>query len=106
LGGTLAGIVACVRHPDDSAEVEVEVDYRSVVALEPEKMAAVVDDHAAPATLTLVRKARGAESHKGGAVFPEGSPGDVCITSWLVGSDDPSACNTAFNPGDPKVACP
>ena len=47
--------------------------------------------------LTLVRKARLREKHKGGLVWNEGDDGDVCLTSWLTGdydegAADPTAC--------------
>ena len=52
---------------------EIDQDYESVVGLEPEVLSAVVSDRGAdPERLTLVRKARGLESHKGGALFREG----------------------------------
>ena len=76
---------------------EVEQDYQSVVALEPEIMNAVVADHGAhPERLTLVRKARGTESHKGGALVREGDAQDVCLTSWLAGAADTAKCNDAL----------
>ncbi|HEX4473931.1 MAG TPA: hypothetical protein VH142_02570 [Polyangiaceae bacterium] len=96
--------VACGRSttPD-----EILADYRSVVGLEPEIMSEVVASGGKdPERLTLIRKMNGTESHKGGTVFAIGSNGDLCVRGWLTGSDDPSACNNAFNPGDPFVACP
>lgn len=50
-----------------------------------------------PERLTLVRKARLREKHKGGLVWNEGDPGDVCLINWLTGVYDkgdvePSAC--------------
>ena len=75
---------------------EVEQDYQSVVALEPELTSRVVIDHGAhPERLTLVRKARGTESHKGGALMQQGDVQDVCITSWLAGSTDVASCDAA-----------
>jgi hypothetical protein len=75
---------------------ELLSDYRSLVGLEPELMAAVVASGGArPERLTLVRKARGAESHTGGSVFPEGGYGDLCLTSWISGQVDIAACNNA-----------
>jgi hypothetical protein len=41
-----------------------------------------------PSRLTLVRKARLTEKHKGGKVFPIGSDGDQCITKWMKGDYD------------------
>ena len=83
---------------------EVEADYQSAVGLEPEVMAEVVESEADPGRLTLVRKARGAESHKGGTVFPEGSFGDLCLVSWVKGAVDGPSCNNTFI-GAPKATC-
>jgi hypothetical protein len=76
---------------------EVDEDYQSVVALEPEVMSSVIADHGAhPERLTLVRKARGTESHKGGALITPGDAQDACITSWLAGSADGASCKAAL----------
>lgn len=50
-----------------------------------------------PEKLTVIRKARLREKHKGGLVWNEGDDGDVCLTSWLTGAYDdgaiePTAC--------------
>ena len=45
-----------------------------------------------PELLTFVRKARGLEAHKGGVLITPGDPQDVCITSWLAGATNPTAC--------------
>jgi hypothetical protein len=77
---------------------EVTQDFDSVVGLEPEVMSQVVASGGAnPGRLTFVRKARGTESHKGGAVVVPGDPRDVCITTWLQGHADASACAAALN---------
>lgn len=76
---------------------EVAQDYDSVAGLEPEIMSQVVASGGAdPERLTLYRKARGLESHKGGAVIAQGDPRDVCITTWLQGRADASACTAAL----------
>jgi hypothetical protein len=70
--------------------------YRSLVGLEPTVMSAVVEGHGAhPELLTFVRKARGLEAHKGGALITPGDDQDVCITSWLAGQTDLNACSNA-----------
>jgi hypothetical protein len=72
-------------------------DYDSVVGLEPEMMSQVVASGGSdPERLTFVRKARGTESHKGGAVIAVGDPRDVCITTWLEGHTRASACTAAL----------
>jgi|HubBroStandDraft_6_1064221.scaffolds.fasta_scaffold729458_2 hypothetical protein len=71
--------------------------YRSLVGLEPVVMSEVVDGHGAhPELLTFVRKARGLEAHKGGALITPGDDQDVCITSWLAGHTDLGACSNAI----------
>ena len=76
---------------------EVTQDFTSVVGLEPEIMSAVVASGGAdPERLTFVRKARGTESHKGGAVVVVGDARDVCMTTWLKGSADATACAAAL----------
>jgi hypothetical protein len=77
---------------------EYQETYRSLVALEPAVMSFVVDDGAKhPELLTFVRKSRGEESHKGGTIVNPGDPQDVCITSWLEGNTDSTACNMAVS---------
>jgi hypothetical protein len=77
---------------------EVKANYDSVVGLEPEVMSAVVEDGGAnPERLTLVRKARGTENHKGGALIVVGDAQDRCLTSWLAGALAQGACLAALN---------
>ncbi len=81
-------LVPTCNTPDENAQ-----DYASVVDLEPETMSAVVGGGGAhPEMLTVVRKARGAEAHKGGAVWSQGDDADTCFTSWLAGTADAAAC--------------
>lgn len=74
---------------------EYDLTFRSLVALEPFKMDAVAKGAQKPDSLTLVRKARGTEAHKGGAMNPIGSDADRCLVSWLSGAIDTAACNAA-----------
>jgi hypothetical protein len=77
-----------------ATSAELLADYRSAVGLEPELTSAVFESGGQhPERLTLVRKARGSESHTGGAVFPQGSRGDLCLVSWLQGQVDVASCN-------------
>ncbi len=76
----------------DTSVDEIDQNYLSLIALEPEAMAAVLDG-ASPSKLTLVQKARGAQAHKGNAPLRAGTPGDLCITSWLTGAVDTAACD-------------
>jgi hypothetical protein len=76
---------------------ELEQDYRSVVALEPELMAAVVAQHGAhPERLTLVRKPFGLEDHAGGTLMKAGDDQANCLLSWLSESVDTTACQDAL----------
>lgn len=75
---------------------ETDATYRAVVRLEPEPMAAVVREAGrAPERLSIVRKARGAERHKGLALWAPGDDADRCLTSWLAGATDVDACRRA-----------
>lgn len=91
---------------------EVDQDYQSVIGLEPEAMGQVVASGGAnPDSLTMVRKARGIESHKGGQIWNEGDDSDTCLVSWLSGKPDAGACErglAAAVPGgstNPVVGC-
>jgi hypothetical protein len=76
---------------------EHQATYRSLVGLEPTVMSTVVADHGAhPELLTFVRKARGLEAHKGGVLITPGDDQDVCITTWLAGQTDVTACANAI----------
>src|SRR6202042_1517172 len=84
---------------------EHQATYRSLVGLEPTVMSEVVASHGAdPDLLTFVRKARGEEAHKGGALIMPGDEQAVCITSWLAGATDTIACAGAISePAFPPV---
>lgn len=70
---------------------EVSQDYDSLVGLEPELLGGVVAG-GDPSALTLVRKARGAEAHKGGTIWAAGDDSDTCLVGWLQGDLKPAAC--------------
>lgn len=71
---------------------ELEDNYRSICALEPELVAQVYAKKSSPDVLTIMRKARLREKHKGGLLWNKGESGDVCMTNWLTGSTDMSPC--------------
>lgn len=76
---------------------EYEASYRSLVGLEPAVMSAVVNGGGAhPELLTFIRKARGWDAHKGGALVTPGDDQDNCMTSWLAGNADQTACQNAI----------
>ena len=80
-----------------TTNAELDLSYRSVIALEPEIMNAVRADHGAnPERLTLVRKARGLEKHKGETLMTAGDDQDKCLVSWLGGATDADACTRAL----------
>lgn len=81
---------------EETTPFEHDANHRSVVMLEPETLSKVwLEGGRGAERLTLVRKARGAEAHKGGAVFPQGDTGDQCLLSWLSGGIDFEACEVA-----------
>lgn len=76
---------------------EVDANYAAVLGIEPEVMREVVADRGAePERLTLIRKARGTEHHKGNSPAPAGSDRDLCLVSWLSGAVDTAACTRAL----------
>lgn len=76
-----------------TTDAEIDDNYRSLCGLEPELVARVVKGELDPAGLTVVRKARLREKHKGGLIWNEGEPGDVCLVSWLQGTPIASKCD-------------
>ncbi len=81
----------------NTTEAEFDATFRSVVGLEPAVMSAVVQGKGQhPELLTLVRKPRGWDSHKGGVLITPGDDQDNCITSWLAGQTDTNACTQAI----------
>ncbi len=90
---------------------EVAQDYGSVVGLEPETLSEVAAGADAGA-LTMVRKARGTEAHKGGQVWTQGDDSDTCLVSWLAGHPSTTSCATGLAsvlPGgsaNPLTQCP
>ncbi len=82
-----------------TTDTEAQLTYHSVVGLEPEIMSEVVRDGGRdPQRLTMIRKARGTEAHKGLKRMSVGDPLDVCITSWLAGTVNKDACIKAAPP--------
>lgn len=74
---------------------EVAQTYVSVIGLEPEVMNTVASG-GDPGTLTMIRKARGTEAHKGEKIWSTGDDSDLCLTAWLTGAPNPAACNRAL----------
>jgi hypothetical protein len=80
---------------------ELNANYTAVCGVEPEKTAEQVNTLGQSAeTLLVVRKARGTEGHKGGAIVNQGDPGDRCIVDWLRGvplADLAASCQGALD---------
>jgi hypothetical protein len=83
------------RRYDRGTEEDVQT-YDSVVGLEPENVSAVASG-ADPSLLTMVRKARGTESHKGGQIWTTGDDSDLCLTTWLQGDPSTGDCESAVS---------
>jgi hypothetical protein len=68
----------------NTAADEYTDTYESLVGLEPAVMTQVVQSGGAnPDLLTVVRKARGEEEHKGGKLWDAGAIEDLCVAQWL-----------------------
>jgi hypothetical protein len=81
---------------EPTTEVEYEANYEAVIGLQPEMMSLVVSGAESPEALMLLRKPLQLERHKGGAVFESGDDAYTCITSWLAGHVDFTACSKAL----------
>jgi hypothetical protein len=83
---------------------EYDESYWSVIGLEPEIIGQVVREAgAAPERLTLVRKARQLEKHKGGTLMMPGDARDRCLLSWLAGGIDAAACTVGKDVARPEA---
>lgn len=70
---------------------EVERNYFAVCGLEPEKMQFVTSGEETADTLTLIRKPRLTERHKGGRIWNEGKAEDRCLVNWIEGDYEEGA---------------
>ncbi len=78
---------------EPTTQAELFDNYLSLIGLEPELLDAVVAKTGSPDTLTLVRKPRLREKHKGGLIWNPSDPGDLCLIKWLTGSEDTAPCD-------------
>jgi hypothetical protein len=78
---------------EPTTQAELFDNYLSVIGLEPELLDAVVAKKGLPDTLTLVRKPRLREKHKGGLIWNPSDPGDLCLLNWLTGIADTAPCD-------------
>ncbi|NUO48857.1 MAG: hypothetical protein HOV80_08375 [Polyangiaceae bacterium] len=76
--------------------VEINENRFSACGLEPEIMDNVVAGRDVPESLTLIKKPRLIEAHKGGQQLAEGSLADTCIISWIQGAVNEAACDRAL----------
>lgn len=72
---------------------ELKDNFESMCGLEPEIMTRVVKKKEEPESLTLVRKPRLLEKHKGGLLWNKGDDGDACLLNWIAGKDDTAPCD-------------
>jgi hypothetical protein len=87
---------------DPTTDLEYLSTYVSLVGLEPETLSEVVSLQADPNQLSLVRKTRGIEHHKGGQRARTGDSLDRCIVLWLIGKFDPDPCADVINAPRPN----
>jgi hypothetical protein len=79
-----------------TTDAELAENYRGVVGLEPEVITAVVASGGTNVQrLSLFRKGRGLDNHKGGVRMSAGDPLDKCLVSWLAGKLDTASCDAA-----------
>jgi len=90
--GTDAGYYPGGLTPTTTAELTE--NYQAMAGLEPELFDLVVAKKDQPEALTLVRKPRLLEKHKGGLVWNKGDDGDQCVINWLTGVKDTTPCDT------------
>lgn len=78
---------------EPTTDAEYQASFTSLTWLEPEALDAVVTSSGQdPERLSLVRKARGTDHHKGGVQMQSGDALDRCLLSWLSGALDADAC--------------
>ena len=100
-GGTR---LATTDNPEapQTTPAEAALDYEAVMGLEPEVMRAFIESgRKDPTRLTLLRKARNDEAHKGGKRLAPGDPADTCLVSWLTATVDTGACTSAASERNP-----
>lgn len=100
LGNGASRLEATATPRDPTTAAEHAANYQSFVALEPEKMADVAASKGAKmGDLTVVRKGRGDEEHKGGKRIVAGDDADKCLVSWFNGTLAPAS------DAGPKTSC-
>jgi hypothetical protein len=80
---------------------EQNENYRSIVALEPEKMTNIIKSipNGDPFTLLILEKPLNRESHKGGPVISKDDATSQCLAAWIgKGTLDPNCMAAALLP--------
>jgi len=92
---------------EPTTDGEYQASFLSLTGLEPEALDAVVRSAGLdPERLSLLRKGRGTERHKGGTQMLPGDPLDRCIVSWLSGRIDSAACTRVSSAERPYRSSP
>lgn len=95
-GGVRLDAAHTPESPLTTTQLEADATYEGVLSLEPEIMRRVVDARAVGREqLTLYRKARGDEDHKGDRLWASGDDADVCFATWLARTTDVAKCDAA-----------
>lgn len=90
-----------------TTDAEYQASYRSLVGLEPEALDVVLRREGLDAEqLTLVRKARGSERHRGGVQMLPGDPLDRCLLTWLQGQIQRASCLRVAQQQRPPLQTP
>lgn len=80
--------------PATTTQAESDATYDALVSLEPELTSQVIAAKGAGVDdLTVVRKGRGEEGHKGGLLMIRNDDCDACLVGWLSGAPNPDACD-------------
>jgi hypothetical protein len=88
---------------DPTTDLEYLASYDSLVSLEPEALSQVITQQAYPNQLSIVRKTRGIEHHKGGQRARIGDALDRCMVLWLMGHFDPEPCLEVAEATHPEI---
>lgn len=92
---------------EGTTDAEYQASFASLVGLEPEALDAVVHSGGLDLErLSLVRKARGTELHRGGVQMLPGDPLDRCLTSWLSGHVHAESCTRVAAAPRPHIEVP
>ncbi len=92
---------------EPTTDEEYAASFRSVTGLEPEALDAVVQSGGLDfERLSIVRKARNTEKHKGGQQMRPGDALDRCLIYWLTGRSDLQYCTLVANAPRPYFDAP